>query len=73
MYTLMYTASISAGLAFVNSLPIYALDGDQALGAWLQLLRRRKPPDPALKNRILAAGTTLFVAAMCLSFKNTVA
>ena len=67
---LSYSASISGGLAFINSLPVFWLDGDDALGAWLQLLlpKRSEPNTLRLKQIILTVGTFLLLSVVMLSF-----
>jgi len=74
MMSLSYTASISAGLAFINSLPVFWLDGDDALGAWLQLLmpKAMKKKVELVRNVILALGTLLLLLVTGLSFFHAV-
>ena len=67
---LSYSASISGGLAFINSLPVFWLDGDDALGAWLQLLlpKHSEPNILRVKQIILTVGTFLLLSVVMLSF-----
>ena len=57
MMSLSYTASISAGLAFINSLPVFWLDGDDALGAWLQLLMPKAKKKKVMLSCIICIPT----------------
>jgi Zn-dependent protease len=67
---LSYTASISGGLALINSLPVFWLDGDDALGTWLQLLLPKRPASKifCLKKIILSVGTLQLLLVVMLSF-----
>ena len=69
-----YIASISAGLAFINSLPVFWLDGDDALGAWLQLLLPSRSSNVLLriKNIILTLGTSLLFGVLFLAFRDAI-
>lgn len=74
LLAMYYTASISGGLALVNSLPVYWLDGDDALGACLCLfLPDRDPANRAtIKSATLRLGTGLLVLSLVMSFVSLV-
>ena len=69
-----YTASISGGLAFVNSLPVYGLDGEDALKAWLHQLFPQLTS--STRSRVISitlrCGTALLVAALIMSFASLI-
>ena len=67
-----YIASISAGLAFINSLPVLWLDGDDALGAWLQLLLPSSSFNKLkqIKNVVLMFGTAVLFVVLFISFQS---
>lgn len=72
--TMYYIASISGGLALVNSLPVYGLDGEDAFKAWL----KQAFPDlsSSARSRIISStlrcGSALLVAALLMSFASLI-
>ena len=70
LLAMYYIASISGGLALINSLPVYWLDGDDALGACLQLLfpGYDKTTRATIKIVSLRLCSALLALALLMSF-----
>jgi regulator of sigma E protease len=67
----MLTALISMGLAFMNFLPIPALDGGHVVLLIIEMITR-KPISIKIQERVQMAGTVILLSLMVLIFGNDI-